>query len=101
MAFNAIDDQGNSIVFVSPKSNASGIQIHGWEFPKDVQVTSIDSNGRIKLGTQYAPAIRPVTSKVGATKVQLKTSADGTAEVKLATIEQYIAFWGSANPVFL
>ena len=101
MAFNAIDDQGNNIVFVSPKSNASGIQIHGWEFPKDVQVTSIDSNGRIKLGTQYAPAIRPVTSKVGATKVQLKTSADGTAEVKLATIEQYIAFWGSANPVFL
>ena len=116
MAFNAIDDQGNSIVFVSPKSNA--------QFPfTTAAVTSSNADGIVladncfifiltlyfsisstvglKLGTQYAPAIRPVTSKVGATKVQLKTSADGTAEVKLATIEQYIAFWGSANPVFL
>lgn len=69
MAFDAYDDQGHSIVFASPKSSASGIKIHGWEFPEDIQVTSIDSNGRIKLDTRYAPAIRPVTSRVGATKI--------------------------------
>ena len=88
-------------MFTSPKTGSSKIVIHGWVPPADVSVTSVDSYGRVRLDLDYAPAIRPVTSRFGAVKVQLKTNADGVADVQLATAAQYAAFWGSENPNFL